>query len=426
MGSPTSIARNQVLRWSGKAFWATLDQGLFAGSNFVLNILLARWLSYSQYGTFTISYAVFLILGVLHTSLVTEPMLVFGAGRYSASFSTYYRLLQRLHWKLVTAIGLITAIVAASLSHFGIGELANAFWGLSLGMPAILLLWLFRRIFYIVFSPMYSAQGGLAYGVLSLSMVYAFHTWEYLTPLSAFIAIALASLIVSLAFHFLLSSRLHDQAMARPARIEGEHWRYGRWILPSALITWIPGNAAYFILSMSGNMEGGATYRALMNLQMPVLHINTALGLLIIPYLSRIAQSGDYLRFHKTIRIFVGLLAGFSMLYGLFLWLANVQIMDVLYAGKFSDSASLVPVLSIFLVFAAFSAIMSTALRCLQATRRVLNATGIGAVASLGLGVWLIPTMNVRGAIFSMIVSSCCEAGMMVWMYQKALPRHPV
>jgi len=423
MGLNNAINKNPVVRWSGRAFWATADQGIFAGSNFLLNILLARWLSNEQYGAFTISYSSFLILGVFHTSLITEPMLIFGAGRYSASFISYYHHLRRLHWKLVASFCLLASITAQTASLLGNGLLANAFWGMCLAIPVILLLWLVRRTFYVVLSPLYPAQGGMAYGVLSLSIIYLIYRWGHLSPFSTYCAIFMSCLTVSLVLSAKLYSRSKEEKDAGITRIDSEHWQYARWILPSALITWIPSNAAYLLLAATGDLEGGASYRALMNLQMPVLHINTALSLLILPSLSKLLQSGNYLQFHKNVRSYIIIYAGFSALFMLLLLIAHTRIMAWLYVGKFSDYASLVPVLSIFLIFASFSAVFGTAMRCLQATRKIFHSVAVGAFVSLGTGIWFIPTMGVRGAVWSMVLASAFEAGMMALMYKTAKPR---
>ena len=75
--------------WLARGFWAILDQGLFSVSNFALNLLLAHWLSPHHYGAFAAVFAVFLLLGTLHTGLLSEPMLVLGSGRYKNRLTEY-------------------------------------------------------------------------------------------------------------------------------------------------------------------------------------------------------------------------------------------------------------------------------------------------------------------------------------------------
>src|SRR5829696_8092535 len=87
--NPSTLRDRPLISWLEKGFWAVADQGLFATSNFVLNIMLARWLSPQDYGAFAAMFAVFLLVGTIHTGLLTEPMLVFGSARYKDRLSEY-------------------------------------------------------------------------------------------------------------------------------------------------------------------------------------------------------------------------------------------------------------------------------------------------------------------------------------------------
>ena len=68
------------------------------GTNFVVNILLARWLTPAEYGAFALAYSVFVLLGVFHIAILIEPMLVFGPGRYRERFPEYLGILLRGHF----------------------------------------------------------------------------------------------------------------------------------------------------------------------------------------------------------------------------------------------------------------------------------------------------------------------------------------
>ena len=83
------FSRQRLLRWSSRGFWAILDQALFALSNLLVNVLLARWLPPAEYGAFVTAYTVLLLVSVAHSAFLAEPMLVFGSDKYAASFSHY-------------------------------------------------------------------------------------------------------------------------------------------------------------------------------------------------------------------------------------------------------------------------------------------------------------------------------------------------
>jgi len=75
-------ALESVLPWVKKSGFAILDQALFSGANFLVNILLARWLPPEDYGAFAVALSIYYLLLNLHTAVLTEPMMVFGAGKY--------------------------------------------------------------------------------------------------------------------------------------------------------------------------------------------------------------------------------------------------------------------------------------------------------------------------------------------------------
>ena len=49
--------------WIGRGFWTIADQALLSGSNFIVSVLLARHLSASDYGSFTVAFAIFSFIG---------------------------------------------------------------------------------------------------------------------------------------------------------------------------------------------------------------------------------------------------------------------------------------------------------------------------------------------------------------------------
>ena len=71
-----------ALPWVKKGSFAILDQALFSGANFLINILLARWLPPEDYGAFAVALSIYYLLLNLHTAVSTESMMVFGAGKY--------------------------------------------------------------------------------------------------------------------------------------------------------------------------------------------------------------------------------------------------------------------------------------------------------------------------------------------------------
>ena len=104
--------RRQVIPWVMNGGLAILDQGLITGSNFVIGILLARWMAPEQYGAYAVAFATFLLLGMLYQSLLIEPMGVFGASAYRDCVRGYIKALMWVH--LLTALPMFLALVIAA------------------------------------------------------------------------------------------------------------------------------------------------------------------------------------------------------------------------------------------------------------------------------------------------------------------------
>src|SRR5262245_13042655 len=130
--SDQKIALLGWLSWIKKGCFAVLDQGLFAGVNFLVNLLLARWLEPAQYGAFAAAYTVFFLLAALYTAVLTEPMLVFGAGKYAEKFQKYLGILIMGHWGITGVIALILALAALVFWLLGSSNMAQVMLGLAI------------------------------------------------------------------------------------------------------------------------------------------------------------------------------------------------------------------------------------------------------------------------------------------------------
>ena len=68
------VASNAFSYWTTRGFWAIADQALFAISNLIVNVLLARWLTPREYGAFVTAYVVLILVSVAHGGLLIEEL----------------------------------------------------------------------------------------------------------------------------------------------------------------------------------------------------------------------------------------------------------------------------------------------------------------------------------------------------------------
>ena len=236
--------RKKLVPWAMKGGLAILDQGVFTGSNFVISILLARWLSPEQYGSYAVAFAIFLFILTFYQALLLEPMLVFGGSVYRNCLRGYLKALLKLHLGLSLGIVFILAVSAGvALKLEPASSLPSALVGVAFAAPSILLFWLVKRTFYLKLSPAPSAGAAVLYCVLTMGGLAFVYKHGLLSVFSALMLMGVGSLGASASLLIYLKLRLSSSQEA-PGVLEigSRHWNYGRWALGANAMMWVPIN----------------------------------------------------------------------------------------------------------------------------------------------------------------------------------------
>jgi O-antigen/teichoic acid export membrane protein len=398
-----------------KGAWAVGDQGAFALSHFVLNILLARWLSIEDYGLFTVSYAVFLFVGTVHSGLLSEPLVVFAAGKYSGESGRYLRVLLWGH--IVFSAVVAGALFAAGLILAAVGyvTLFPIVAALAFATPLILLQWLARHACYARLNPRMAAAAGVVYMLLIVAGVFGLQMATMLSVSSALALLGVASLPVSMWMLWRLevgTATLTSRGFV--SDVIGEHWRYGRWAVPTRVLGYVPSNIYYFILPAWGGLAAAGALRALMNLIMPMLQAYAALSNVMIPLFSRARAPRD---FDRLFRVALMGLVSAAALYWVILTLADGWLLDLLYGGGYGEYRDVLRILGLLPITAAALAVVGSALRALARPDRVFWATVIGAVWSITAGAALAAWAGLAGATAALVIGSFASLAAMAVLY---------
>lgn len=409
------------LQWVGRGFWAVLDQGLFAISNFLMNILLARWLPPAEYGAFAVAYSFFLLLGAFHTAVLTEPMLVFGEGRYAGKFRKYLGILLYGHWGLTSLIGLILVIAALLFWRFGSMGTAQALFGLAVAAPFILFLWLLRRAFYVHFRPQWAAIGGALYLLLMVAGMYGLYLGQWLSSFSGLVIMGVASVMVGFWFTMLLRPQWRFAESNPTFRVvANDHWKYGKWSLSTTALMWIPGNIYTILLPLWAGLEGSAALRAVMNLMMPIMHANSAISVLLLPAFARNLRTESKTGLNRLIRLALGLFLTGSLIYGCLIFLFRYDVMHLIYRDKYIQQTDLIILAALIPLSAGIVSVLGGVLKAMERPDFVFWSYMASSFVSLTVGLWLLATKGTLGAIVGMLLSSLTTAAAVAWFTIKS------
>jgi len=407
-----SRIKQLALKWGVKSGVSIVDQAVFSGSSFLLSLLLARWLSPGEYGTYAIAFSIFLFIAGFHNALILDPMYVLGSSRHTEDFRQYVSSLMWLHFALTLAAGLVLAVSALFIRRSA-PTLSSSLAGLAITCPFTLLFWLMRSACYVRTRPDLSLRGGALYAICLFGVVILLFIRKTLSPFSVFTAMALASTAASAVLMAVLGVRPRDMAwpavspLIRP--LIRENWGYGKWIVGSAFVYWLSG-AVYVPLvgTLAGLDEAGA-FQAMQNLLRPLQQSLTALNTLFLPFISRQRRERGDAYLKKTIPTIVIVSTLVSVAYFIFLLLAQRWLIPVLYKNSFYIGfADLLPYLWIATLLSAVTQGLVIGLKTLERTELLFKGQAIGALFTMTVGLYLVYAFKVRGAalgsVFTMLL----------------------
>jgi len=398
----------KFIPWVTKGGLAILDYGLFSGSNFLLGVLLARWMAPEQYGAYALAFSIFILVTFLYQALVLEPLSVFSGTAYPNNLRGYLQSNVWLHWGLSVVICLLlggTAVAARVLWHSPIS--AMAFAGMTIATPFILIHALGRRSFYLKLSPGPAAFGSAFYCAFVVGGSFVIFKLGKLTAFTAFLAMGLAALVGGLIMLFQLHAKLEPAAAKVTLRTTwGKHWEYGKWALATCVVGWIPTYVYIPLVSKFNGLAVAGELRALMNLGGPVLQTYAALSMLFLPLAARVQSTqGRRGASGLTVKLTALFVAG-AIAYWAVLIPFKRPLFQLLYAGKYLDASALLP------LFAAETVVWSAALgpaillRAMESPRSLFFANGAASVVALIFGIPATRYFGLRGVIWSMVLAN--------------------
>lgn len=403
-----------------KGFWAGLDRGLFAASSFAVNILLARWLTPHEYGTFVLVFSVSVFFGVLQAAVLLEPMLVFGPGRYKDRMTKYLGTLVYGQFAFSALVSIALLLASSVLALRGAGTAAAIVLALALAKPWIELQNLLRRACYARAGPRLAASGGAWYMALMLSGAYVLYRGGWLSGSSAFIVMGCSSLAVSLWLGIRLRIKLPPLRDELIRDAFGRHLNYGRWAVVNQGLNWLPQYFVYLVLPVWGGLTAVASFRALMNLVSPVLQFSWALSNLVLPAFVRARAKGRGAldsRVRDSLIIFT---LGPALCW-LVLGALHQPLVSWLYGGRYTENAGLLWLLGLSPILLGVKMVMGYAVKSFERPDWLVPAYALPAVVAVILEAGFVYMWGLTGAAWGLLISQAFTA-VVVTVFYRRLP----
>ena len=399
--------RLSLRRWSSRGILAILDQGLISGSNFLVAILLARWLTPQQYGSYALAFEIFLLLAALYGALVLEPMSVFGPSVYSGNIISYLGGLVRIHCVLsVLMMAALFATAAALHSARPASFLPNALVGIGVATPCLLLFWLARRGFYIMFLPQKAVLGACIYSALVVTGLALLYKFRSLSPFSAFLLLAAGAIATGpLMLRWLKAGVVQTGPGFHLMDIVSRHWIYGRWAVANSVVMWCSLAIYYPLLGSIFTLAEAGKFKALMNLASPIGQAFVAISLLGLPVASRAHHREGGIAGRIVGRLTL-LYVGGTCLYWAVLLLLRGPIVHHLYGGRYLQAMNLLPWVALGSILRISGTAQTLVLKAMHSPAKAFVAYSSACVVAITVGVPCTRWFGLRGALFAWILSS--------------------
>lgn len=401
-----------------------LDQALFSLANLIVLLVAARSLTPRGYGLFALWYAG-LVLGImLHRALVIEPYLVFSRQALFSARHRYIRELNSAHRFASLSALVILLLLTAWPSLKGPANLhLRSLLSVAATGPLVMFAALTRRQFYATGQFWNSVATSLAYlasiGVTFWLLPFAGSP----SPGSVFIRIGCACGVATAVGGHLGRPRDESKPNGKSKmtffrRLVDRHWQYGKWAVAESGAAWLLANAIFYAVGLTVGASATGDLRALYNVIQPIQQAMIAVAVALIPTFSSRVRTGEL-----TFRVDVGpWMFGFgiaALTYVALTTLFGSIALDVLYGGRFTSRASMLPLLALVAVPGGMAAVVSAALRGQASPNRVFVASGIAAIIALSGTVLGAKYYGMTGAIVAEIVAYGAQLSVLLILWSE-------
>ncbi|CAL2061725.1 lipopolysaccharide biosynthesis protein [Tenacibaculum sp. 190524A05c] len=223
----------------GKTSWAFLDQALVSGTNFLSNILLAKYLGIEEFGVYVIIVLGMLLFTLVFQSLVTVPMM--NITPKVSSKNEYLKVVK------IQSIGFSFLLSVLALLIINLSWVFNKSWDLSsysVLITALIFVTLnqdfVRRYFYVKETPKLSFFSDVFRNVLFLGGTTALFLFYDITLRKTLLILTVANLLGVVPFYAIY--------MNLKVNLENfkvhffRNWMFSKWLLASSIIQWVSDN----------------------------------------------------------------------------------------------------------------------------------------------------------------------------------------
>jgi O-antigen/teichoic acid export membrane protein len=256
---------------TGREIWALTDQSVISATNFLTNVMLARFMGLREFGIFALAWMAVLFVNSLQSALIVAPMTSIGPKQEEKDRPSYFGAVVFQELFLVSCC-FVLVLIALKVSnnffpHIGLQKLALP---LAVSAFAYQAQDFLRRYFFVTRQSRHAlADDALSY-LTQLPILFFLHRAGHLNSAIALWVMAGTSILGLAAGWFWVEPISFDGEQIKT--IARRHWKISRWLGASSLLQWTAGNLFVIAAPVYYGAAAAGVLKASQNL-MGVTHV---------------------------------------------------------------------------------------------------------------------------------------------------------
>ena len=393
--------------------WALSDQAICSGTNFLTNVMLARFLGLREFGVFALAWMSVLFVNSLQSALIVAPMTSVGPKQEEKDRPSYFGAVLFQELVLVSlCFVLVFAALKLSVNFFRHEDLHPLAMPLAVSAFAYQMQDFFRRYFFVTRQSRRAlADDALSY-LTQLPILFFLHRAGHLNSATALWAMAGTSILgLAVGWFWFEPIQFHWTWIKA---VWWRHWKIARWLSPSALMQWAAGNLFTIAAPVYYGPAAAGAMRASANL-LGVTHLWVqGLDNVVPAEASRRLRAGgvdSMLAYTRSILITWG---GLTLLFAIILGTAPGFWLRLMYGPQMVPYAYVLRLYALFYVIFFLAVPLRAGLIALEFTAPIfwsyLAMTASSMTLAFPLAKWLGLSGSMIGIIGTQILSQCISA----------------
>ncbi len=386
--------------------WALADQAVVSATNFLTNIMLARFMGLREFGIFALAWMSVLFANSIQYALIVAPMMSIGPKQEERGRPSYFGAVFFHELLLVLLCFILVFVVLLSSSrffpHVDLHHLA-----LPLAVSALAYQGqdFVRRYFFSIRRNRCALLNDLISYAPQLPVIFLLHRWGHLTSATALWAMAGTSL-VGLAAGWLWIEPLQFGWQAIQS-VWLRHWKISRWLAGSALLQWTSGNLFVVAAPIYYGAAAAGVLKASQNL-MGVTHVwFQGLDNVVPAEAARRLRNGGVAGMLAYTRSILVKWGGLTLLFALIMGAAPAFWLRLLYGPQMAQYGYILRLYALLYVIIFLGGPLRAALQALEFTAPIFcSYLAMAAFAATFAGP-AAKWMGLNGSMAGLIATQC-------------------